>query len=383
MLNFKKYVYGLLLLFSWSTLAGSDCNLPELEASYKQLWQLVDAFETSTALPLADSLIQEMEEMGQSDCLLYWWIKYEKGEILEICNKNEEALSLYYEVVRNAEQARKWELVAETYISIARIHEAIGRQEDCLRNLTIARQIIQKHQLNAVSSRYAIRYASYHRIYDNRDSARIYATKAVVSGKQYGVQRSELDGHLLMGIVTDNIDESIYHFEEAVKISLDRKSYFSAALQQLNITDRYLKTGNLEKADSSLNLSYAFAKNIPENYPGYYTAYSRLHNSKRILFEQLGMIDSAYFYFRKSIEAGKLSSPLINQDAISQQETAFAIEKEQDKLRFEKQRSFYMRWGLLLMGLLLIAMAAGHFNNERKKRFIAKQTDLISKKMRN
>lgn len=380
MLNFKKYGYLLLWLLSWSNLMGNDCNLPGLEVSYQRLFKSVDAHEAVYALALADSLIQVVQARGQEDCPLYLWILFEKGEALEFNSKSEEALGLYYKVVRAAEKSADWELVAEAYISIARTHETIGRPNDCLRNLMAAREIIEQHQLYAVSSRFAVRHASYHRIYDNRDSARYYAAMAINLGKQYRVQRSELDGLLLLGMLTEDLDQSVHYFEKAVNICLERKAFYGAAYQQLNIARRYHDAGKLEKVAEALSLAYDYASQMSENYPGYYGVYYRLHDAKRMLFEEHGMVDSAYQYYKKSMEAERLSEIRINQQEINQQETAFALEKEQAKLDFEQQRSSYLRWGLVLMGLLLVAMAAGHFNNERKKRFIAKQNKLIAAK---
>lgn len=381
MLNFKKFVYGLLLFFSWSTLPASNCDLPALEVSYQRLCASVDAHQAVYALGLADSLIRVMQDRGEDLCPLSLWIQYEKGEALELLrNRSGEALNLYYKLVRKAEKAGLWELVAETYISIARTHEVIGRPQDCLRNLLLAREIIDRYKLKAVFSHFAVRYASYHRIFDNKDSAVVYAAKAIEYGRYYKVQRSELDGHLLMGSLSKDFQKSTDHFQAAANIYLKRRAFYGAAGQKMNIASRYFGAGDLDKATIHLDTAGNYAFQIPEDYIGYYDVLNRFYELKAELFKARGLIDSAFYYLHESITADRMSEIRINQQEINQQETAFALEKEQAKLDFEQQRSSYLRWGLVLMGLLLVAMAAGHFNNERKKRFIAKQNKLIAAK---
>jgi two-component sensor histidine kinase len=376
----KKYGQLLLLLISWSTLSGNNCDLPEIDASYERLYKSIDAAKAVYALELADSLIQVVENMGKEDCPIYLWIQYEKGEALEFLNKPEEALSLYYNVVRKAEAIEAWELVAEAYISIARAHEPIGRPDDCLRNLMNALKIIEAHDLEATFSRFAVRYASYHRIYGNKDSARIYATKAIGYGRKHKVLRSELDGHLLMGMLIDDLDQSVFHFQEAVKIDLERKSFYGAAFQQLNIARQYYKAGLIEKATTAVNLAYDYAGKMSETYPNYHRVYQYLHKFKYQLFDNQGMKDSALHYFVKSADSERLASSRVNQEEINQKEIAFAIEQEQAKLQFEQQRSFYLRWGLVLVVILLAGMILAFINNVQKKRYIAHQKDLISQK---
>ncbi len=376
----KKIQLLLWLLLSWSTLSGSNCDLPEMETSFQKLTEYIDAFEPVTAITLADSLIDVMENNDLQDCPLYLWILYEKGEALELLrNESEVALKIYYEIVRKGETARNWEIVAETYISIARIHEIIGRPKDCLRNLNEARKIIEKHKLHAVFSRFAVRNASYHRIYDNRDSARVYAVQAIQYGKDYNVQRSEVDGNLLMGILTEDLEKSVDFFQEAVNIYLKREAYYGAASQKTNIATRYIRAGFPEKAISHLEQAKIYAHKVPENYNGYYSIIQRVYDLWRQAFEAQGKQDSAYVYLKKSTEAGQQADIRVNQQKISEQEIAFAIEKEQAKLQLEQQRSYYLRWGMVLMTILLVGMILAHFNNVKKKQYIAKQKDLISK----
>ena len=375
----KRSSYIAILLLISAFVWGTPCDRPDIEAAYKILYGAIDAQESSKAIHLADSLLKIMVEENLTECPTYYWIQYERGEALEMVkNKQQDALKVYYALIKECEKNENWELMAEAYISIARIHETIGRPKDCLRNLNIARNIIIKHQLHSVFSRFAVRNASYQRIYDNKDSASIYALLAIEFGKRYDVQRSILDGNLLMGIVTNQIDSSVYYFQEATEIYLQRKSYYGAAMQKANIATRYLKGGNILNAQLQLDTAFIFAYQMTENNTGYYRILSILYETQKDIYQTEGNIDSAYFYSQKSLEAGNQADIRIDQKEISEQEITFALEKEKAKLELEQQRSRYLTIGLIFVVLFFITMILAYIDNLGKKRFIAKQKDQIT-----
>lgn len=377
-----KIAVCILLQLVIGVLHGNDCNDPVLDIEYRRLCDVVDVQENLYAIFLADSLIQVLESTGRGDCSLNLWVYIEKGEAIELQrDRSEEALSLYYDLVRKAEKLEHWEVLAETYISIARTHEILGRDKDCLRYLQLARSLIDKHQLLATFSRYAVRYSSYHRIFDNRDSAFVYAKLAVQYGKQFKVRRSEIDGHLLLGILNINdVETSVFHGQAAVDLYLSFGAYYGASAQKLNIVARYILAGEFDIAAAHLDTVSMYLPKIPKDYIGYFSAAERLYDYRKFIFKEKGMIDSAYYYLEKSSDARDSLEIEINQREVNQKELAFSIAREKEKLLFEQQRSQYLRWGLggaiLLLGLLLFVF----LNNQRKKRLISEQNNIIKTK---
>ena len=377
-----KIKYLLLLLLIWNAdVALADCGQEQLQAAYQQLYEANDAHKPLRALVLADSLIHIMQERRETNCALYLWIQYEKGETMELLkNRSLEALEIYYDVARQAKALDHWEVLAETYISIARTHEAIGRAEDCLRNLLVAREIIQAHQLEATFSRFAVRYSSYHRIYDKRDSAKIYARIAVEYGRKHQVERSELDGHLLLGITSEELDSSTYHFQQATNFCLERKDFPGASSQKRNVANRYYNAGYIKESNTHLDTAFSYAAKIEEDFAGYYITYQSLYQLRYLLFEQQGKVDSALHYLKKFVEAERNMNLRVNQNEINQKEMAFAIEREQEKLQHEQQRASYLRAVLVIVGALSTVLVFVLVNNNNKQRFIASQKDLIEEK---
>ena len=374
----SRYGLKLLFLIAWGNIYGLDCDSEELRSSYEELYTKVDAVLPIAAIKIADSLLLLLDESKNSQCSLYYWIQYEKGEAFEFLGQHEEALVLYYKVVKNAEADQDWALAAQAYISIARNHETLGRGTDCLRNLNAARDLINKYDLKAIFARFAVRFSSYCRFYADQDSAIHYARLAIEYGKEYQVLRSELDGNLLLGLLLTDTDLAIYHHQEAVNISLRRNDMVGASSQKLNIAKHYFDAGEYERSMKELDTAFLYANRGPEEFNQQTQIYASCYDLRRQYFEKQNMMDSAYYYLERTLETEQQANLQINQETISQQEMAFAIEREQEKLDFEKQQSKNLRNGLIAMGILLAILVAVLINNERKKRLIARQKDLIT-----
>lgn len=367
------------LLFCWGILPGRVCDRADIQALYTQAKERADARQPVRAMAIADSLLSILKTEDALDCDLHLWARFVKGEALELLGQTENALSLYYQLARDAEKNEAWEVAAETYISIGRTHEMISRPVDCRRNLEAAMDIIRAQDLPAVFARYAVRYSSYHRLFDNRDSARRYAQLAVEYGERYQVMRSEIDGHLLLGLLSDENELAIFHHQAAVDINLEMKNYNGAAFQKLNVASRYYQN-NLQKAFQHLDTALYYASLSPENHYKDDALYQYLYDFRRRLFEAQGNVDSAYLYLQKSIEAERRANREVNQQEVSEKEIAFAIESREAQLQYEQDRAKYLRYGLFgVIGLLAI-LALAFVNDRRKRRFIARQKDLITSK---
>ncbi|MCB0634997.1 MAG: hypothetical protein KDC54_00185, partial [Lewinella sp.] len=368
------------LLLATAGRAAAACDEPGLRAAYERLRAEVDACRPVPALSLADSLLLAMEDRQATDCERYRWIHYEKGETLEFLQRFEDALATYYPLATAAEADEQWALLAETHISIARTHEAIGRPADCRRHLHLARELIGAHGLDTLLARFAVRNASYHRLYDQPDSARYYAALAIEYGRRFGVQRAEVDGHLLAGMLALSDEAAIGHLRAATRLFLDRGDYNGAAYQAHNIARRYLQLGEPGRAHRQLDTAFLYAHGMPADYPGYHGVLETLYALRSQAFEAEGLIDSAYASLRHSIAAGALARTEVDQALVSQQEIAFNIAKEQEKLAFERQRARNLRWGLALVAALLAVLAGVALSNVRRKRYIARQKDELSAK---
>ncbi|MBK8080578.1 MAG: hypothetical protein IPK25_10010 [Saprospiraceae bacterium] len=299
-------------------------------------------------------------------------IEIEKGESLELQNKFQDAMNLYYNLIRKAEPLTYWDMVAKAHISLARIQEFIDKSGDCLHHLTLANTLIQEHRLLNIESYYCVRYSSYLRSI-GKDSAMFYARKAVELGHRDTNNKSISDGNLLLGVLANEVDTSIFYFKRAIDAYLSDHDYRVAAEQTNNIAMRLLKVGKMTEAMEQLAYAEQLIEQMPVKDELYYEVLSRIHRIKTTIFEKKNMIDSAYFYLKKSNENEEKSKWSIDKETVINNAINFAIENEQEKLKTSEKISRILKVGLGVMSVLMFALGWSVFSNYSKRKKIATQ----------
>jgi hypothetical protein len=124
-----KFTIGLILFMILGNISAQamDCDDLGLEKEYTLLKKLNRSKNNNKAILLADSLLGIISKNGKSTCKLRFQIELEKGESLELQTKFEDAMNLYYNLIRKAEPLTYWDVVANAHISLARIQEFIDR----------------------------------------------------------------------------------------------------------------------------------------------------------------------------------------------------------------------------------------------------------------
>jgi two-component system, sensor histidine kinase PdtaS len=354
-----------------------DCDDLGLEKEYTLLKKLNRSKNNYRAILLADSLLAIISKNEKSTCKLPFQIEIEKGESLELQNKFEDAMNLYYNLIRNAEPLTYWDMVANAHISLARIQEFIDRPGDCLHHLKLANTLIQEHRLLKIESYYCVRYSSYLRPI-NKDSAGFYAQKAVELGHRDTNNKSISDGNLLLGILAKELDSSIFHYKRAIDAYLLDHDYRVAAEVANNIATKLLKAGKMTESMEQLAYAEQLIEQMPVNDELYYEVISRIYKIKTTFFEKKNMIDSAYFYLKKSNENEEKSKWIIDKEAVTNNAINFAIEKEKDKLKTSEKISRILKVGIGVMSALMLALGWSVFNNYSKRKKIATQNKKIN-----
>jgi len=353
-----------------------DCDDLGLEKEYTVLKKLNRSKNNYKAILLADSLLAIISQNGKSTCKLTFLIELEKGESLELQSKFEDAMNLYYNLIRKAEPLTYWDVVANAHISLARIQEFIDRFDDCLYHLKLANTLIKEHRLYKIESFYSVRYSSYLRSI-GKDSSKYYAQKAVELGHRDTNNTSIADGNLLLGLLAEEVDTSIFYFKRAIDAYLLEYNYRVAASQTYNIAKRLLKAGRMTESMEQLAYAEQLIEQMPIKDKEYYNILSLIYGIKTTVFEKKNMIDSAYFYLKKSNENEEKSKFSIDKETVTNNAINFAIEKEQDKLKTSEKISRILKVGLGVMSVLMLALGWSVFNNYSKRKEIATQNEKI------
>lgn len=374
----RKFTIGLILFMILGNISAQamDCDDLGLEKEYNLLKKLNRSKNSYKAILLADSLLAIISNNGKSICKLRFQIEIEKGESLELQSKFEDAMNLYYNLIRKAEPLTYWDMVAKAHISLARIQEFIDKPGDCLHHLTLANTLIKEHRLYKIESYYCVRYSSYLRSI-GKDSAMFYARKAVALGQRDTVNKSIADGNLLLGVLANEVDTSIFYFKRSIDAYLLDHDYRVAAEQTNNIAKRLLKVGKMTEAMKQIAYAEQLIEQMPLKDELYYEVLSRIYKIKTTIFEKKNIIDSAYFYLKKSNENEEKSKWIIDKETVTNNAIKFAVEKEQDKLKTSEKISKILKVGLGVMSLLMLALGWSLFNNYAKRKKIAAQNKKI------
>lgn len=329
----------------------------------------------------SDSLLEAHQELDPFVCMNLLWLRFERAECLELNKDYEEAIEAYFSIISSAEAIKHWGLVVEGYISLARAYEIIGRKEDCVRNLSLAFDLIKAHGLKRLESRYYIRASSYLRIFENnRDSAKTLALKAIEMGRTHKRLKSVVDGHLLMGVMSEKDTIGIYHLTKAANYFDSLGDNRAAGFMENNLASLYLERGDTDKALKLIPKIKRNANAINPNWKSHHDVMGLYHDQLNAIFLKKNQFDSAYHHLSKSLTHERQAIRLVDQERIDQKTIEFSLRKEkQEALALRRKAQFHkIIIGLLgLLGLISILFLYGSFRNKSK---IAEKNALIIKR---
>lgn len=371
----------LLIALIWSSPGFAiDCKIIETEFApvIKRLRKIIDAQEGNRAFLLSDSILTALDERHATSCTLATWVNYYKADALCSALKVDKALELCYNTIKVAEQQEEWEIVALCYIDAALCLEVMQRPNDCRRHLNSAYEIIKKKNLVYAESVFAIRYSSYHRIYENKDTAVFYAKKAVELGKQVGPLRSIADGYLLLGALEGDPLKSIEYGKNAIEAFIQSENFLGAAVMFTNIAFKYRSLNDEKNQLKGLDSSLFYFAKIESKTEEYFQMLDVTYNMKIQHFSKLGLSDSVQYYNTLSNQARAGAKLNFNQIKIENDVVEFAIAKEKAKAETIEQRNFFLKMGLILISSLLILILWLFYNNFKKTAKIKNQIHTIN-----
>lgn len=348
---------------------AQDCHDSWLIQAKLQLDTSLITYKPITGLQFADSIVNKIKEKKLEQCETTHWINYNRAELLELNNQNKEALDIYYILSTSAKEANQWELYTSCQISIARVMETIGRGQDCERYLKVAKEHIDQYHLLTLYSFYCVRYSSYHRIFDNRDSARYYANLAVKYGLQFQNNRQLADGYFLLGSLEPNIDTSYGFLQKSYKQFLINKNYQAVASMALNIYTKIKESkfsSDANKWQDSINKNIELIKD--HNYFFHYMC-NKYYKGKSEIFFSKNKYDSAYFYLNLSREHLSKSNVEVNHSSVSQAEIDYITSAERFKTEaLSKQARFQKILSAILVLGLFSSIAFAYYLSKKNKK---------------
>ncbi|PSK89502.1 sensor histidine kinase [Taibaiella chishuiensis] len=317
---------------------------------------------------LYDSIIQSgsRHELRESELRLL----LNKAYLYKENKKESNALKAALDVIEAAEKLHFFEIEYEACLMAALVYELSNEFDLCKTYLGRAHRLYKQQHLESLYSHYCIRVSSYYRFVKQKDTALYFATQGFNYARVYKNKRDYLDGCLLLGILLPKHD-----LEGAVKYAslaaygfLELNDYYRASSMYNNIAHKYLLRGDNDKArqynDSAL---WIFNNNaLPANFQSFKIRY--------LLFDTLGKVDSAYYYFRKYHDAYVAANDSIKAANIKKVTEQYENDKKQAIIKSKDRQ-------LAFIILLLLVIATASFLLIRKNRKINIQNKVIRKQV--
>lgn len=332
----------------------------EMHQRFEQARQLLDSFKNDRANLILSELIQELSSKNQLNTPFGLHVQVRQAEALEKDNQDEEAIHKLLNIVEIATEEEQWDVLTNAYLSLARLHEKLGRDQTCILYLREAESRIKHHKIDSLYPRFSIRISSYHRIFGNRDSALYYAQEVLRTAPAFEQAEEEAVGHLLAGMLLSrtSIEEAIRHYRAAGQRWKTVEDYSGYGAVMGNLSNLHLRNNQVGLAlsynDSSLKAIQLAQKMGHDNKDFQAITYQK----RGRLFQTLGQLDSAIFYLDKGYQLELAAAQGRQQEKIVEIEAQYQDEKKAKTIQEQAQQIVHEQenrnWLIILSASVLL-----------------------------
>lgn len=332
-------------------------------AVYQTGMQYLERFYLDSALYHFELLMGDLEASEQTDTPLGLEVLLRKGEVLEKLDRDDEALTLLRQVSEDAVVNQQWDVRVNAELSLARLHEKLDFEESCRENLAQARRLINQHGLKELRPHLAVRLASYHRIFGQRDSAMLFVQTVLDEAPRYNQRDLLANGHMLKAMLTRDTawQAAVADFKAAGQLWKQIGNYSASAAISLNIAKLLYANGRGEQALHYSDSSLVLARVAEGLGYGDKSAYWNNYQLRANVFYDRGQHDSAWHYLNTSYELQLEDTYLANARQVAEitakyedEQKSITIAEQSERLRLEANQRRLWLW-LFVVALLSVA----------------------------
>ncbi|MEZ4942078.1 MAG: response regulator [Saprospiraceae bacterium] len=377
-MRFKALFYvlkvGLFCVFfsttgAWFALpAQSNIRMPDagIKQEIARVERYLRSFKNDTAKIIAANLLATLEAQGQLNSYLGVRAQLAAASAYEQDQDNEVAIQKLLQVKKQCETGRFADLHAQTNLVLALLYEKIGREGKSLIHLRESKTDIDQYNLDSIYPYYAIRMASWQRIYGNQDSAIYFAREALRTAPAFNLDLETAIGHMLMNMVLprEAFPERFQHAFSGLRLYQKIEDYTGCSYMYGAIASLYFQQKNIRQAlifnDSALIMANLA---IAEGHEQHYAA-AAMYRFQGELFKALGQSDSAWYYLNKGYQMElaqnekEVRERVIEIDArYNNAKKQLQLDEQAQQLASERLRRNWLLAGLFLVLLLTAALA--------------------------
>ncbi len=325
----------------------------------------VTADQLDSAIVLCENLLGRLRQLDKMNSPLGLKVQLAYGVALEHKGLDTSALHVLFRTQKSSESIGQWEIYAETSRALALLYEKIGRADQSIHQLRLAQSAIAQHGPDSIYPRFAIRIASWHRMFGDQDSTVFYAREVLLTAPKFGQTFEEAEGHLLLGLTLKKYEDRLEHYTAAARLYRKVKNYTSLCGIFNNIANLHFGKGKLMEALAYTDSTF---KTAPKAFARGSTELHILHGAYQLrgeIYEDLGR-PTALHYIKQGYEMKLAYVRAQNREALIAVDARYTdlrksrqIEEQSRQIESEKERR---KWATVLFLIALLFFAVlGYF----------------------
>ena len=344
------------------------------------------AFRNDSVIAITDDLLKSLKARGQLDTPFAIRVLLAEGMALENDEQGDIALKKLLHVEQQSQKYLLGDIHVKACLALALLFEKNGLTENSRKYLDLAEADINRYGLDQDYAYFAIRRASWERLFGEKDSALLFTRRALKAASKRGLVLEKAISHMLLNMLLpgSSVDERMHHSLAAVKLYQQLEdqagcSYMFVAVARLYSQQRKFLQA-LAYSDSALQ---AANRSIAAGH----TRHALVGSTYRLrgsIFREIGLPDSALANMQKGFELDlKLKEENVKdkvlevesryQDKHKDQqleENRLAIQLKNSQLRFSVVTVF-------LVLILTVSLFFGYRKQKRDKKKLLEQNRLI------
>lgn len=311
-----------------------------------------------------------------------------QGLIQDRQYQHNKALSIFLEVLKEAEKNHLYRTACRAKIYIALNHQKAGNNDVAYIYLKEAEAMCKKYQLDDLYSTLYIRYAQTHRHFGfeknpelsnqrkrieklgfrpSIDSSFYYTKKAMVLAEKSNNENDLNDGYVIMGLLNSQYkkyEESSSYYLRSIAYWKKTNNFHTVANMYDNVASNYLKAGKFKEALMYSDSTLPYYENMFVHHKYY------ISKRRGKIYKELGMMDSAYHYLQLAYEDREMSHNEAELSTTMRLEEQYQDEKKENTIKSKNRQ-------MLLISALLLVITMGSVLIIRKNRQINKKNKTI------
>ncbi|PPK86195.1 two-component sensor histidine kinase [Neolewinella xylanilytica] len=386
LLLFTSFIVGASVAFAGTEPIAALTLDKDLQSKLDRAEYFIQSGQTDRASNLLTDLYQRLASANALDTPFGLWVRLRRARAWERSRRYSPATSELLRIIGESHRADQPEIRARAYLLMALIHEQQGHAKRTLRYLELAREVTEARQLAVVEARLSIRYASYHRLFGEKDSALAFSQRALEQAIALDQTYERAIANLLLSMLfrTTNPMVSEQHLRQASTLYQGFNNPVFSLIIALHFSDLRVKAGAYDQALVSNDSALHFANSVGDRYSEVASYLGSVYDDRSGILRRLGQYDSAFHYLAlgraselENIQQAHAESIAEIEARYHDEEKLQLIEKQQAQLADRQRWESWLNRFLSIGGVALLILIFYYVRLRKANRLLAEQSLLI------